>query len=131
MKHCVIIALGSNKDAANVKEAMRLIKNAFHDATFTPILQTAPIGNNFSGTVFYNAVMSFSTDSTVSEIECYTKCMESKLGNTEKLRTEGVICMDIDILQYDGIRFHLADWDRPYIKALTEMILKNNKNKYI
>ena len=44
--------------------------------------------------------------------------METQCGNTEFLRNEGKIAMDIDLLKYDDQRFHENDWSRDYVKKL-------------
>ena len=44
--------------------------------------------------------------------------METQCGNTEFLRKEGKISMDIDLLKYNDQRFHESDWSRDYVKKL-------------
>jgi 2-amino-4-hydroxy-6-hydroxymethyldihydropteridine diphosphokinase len=41
---------------------------------------------------------------------------EKRQGRTHN--EDGIVTLDLDLLQYDDERFHLKDWDRPYIKNL-------------
>jgi 2-amino-4-hydroxy-6-hydroxymethyldihydropteridine diphosphokinase len=53
-------------------------------------------------------------DALIKEI----KEMELRHGRTPKEREQGVVRIDIDVLEYDGVRHHLRDWERPYVKDL-------------
>ena len=41
-----------------------------------------------------------------------------KLTEQETRRTKQHVTIDLDLMQYDGERYHLADWERPYIQRL-------------
>ena len=58
------------------------------------------------------------TEDEPEQIVAKTKQMETQCGNTEFLRKEGKIAMDIDLLKYDNQRFHENDWSRDYVKKL-------------
>ena len=40
------------------------------------------------------------------------------MGRTAEDRRLGIVRIDLDLLQYDDTRFHLRDWERPYVKLL-------------
>ena len=40
------------------------------------------------------------------------------MGRSTEDRQQGIVRLDLDILEYDGVRHHLADWDRHYVKLL-------------
>ena len=41
---------------------------------------------------------------------------EKRLGRTHN--EDGIVTIDLDLLQYDGQRYHLRDWERNYVKDL-------------
>ena len=41
---------------------------------------------------------------------------EKRLGRTRN--EDGIVTIDLDLLEYDGQRHHLRDWNRDYIKNL-------------
>ena len=44
--------------------------------------------------------------------------MEQTCGNTDRLREQGIVVLDIDILKYGDKKMHIDDWQRPYIQQL-------------
>jgi 2-amino-4-hydroxy-6-hydroxymethyldihydropteridine diphosphokinase len=46
------------------------------------------------------------------------KDIELLLGRTPEERAQGLVRIDLDVLEYDGIRHHLRDWERPYVQDL-------------
>ena len=48
----------------------------------------------------------------------WLKQTELSFGRTEQKRRLGIVPIDLDILEYDGIRRHLRDWERQYVKEL-------------
>ena len=41
---------------------------------------------------------------------------EKRQGRTHN--EDGIVTLDLDLLQYDDQRFHLRDWERSYVKDL-------------
>ena len=41
---------------------------------------------------------------------------EKRQGRTHN--EDGIVTLDLDLLQYDDQRFHHRDWERPYVKDL-------------
>jgi 2-amino-4-hydroxy-6-hydroxymethyldihydropteridine diphosphokinase len=42
------------------------------------------------------------------------------MGRTAQQREKGIVTIDLDLMEHDGVRYHLEDWQRPYIKMLLE-----------
>lgn len=115
--HKAIIAIGSNtRQKENMRKATALIEEKFTDVKFSPAQWTKPIG--IDSDMFLNALASFSTAHDINKTACILKEIEEKCGNTKALRKEGIVCMDLDLLQFDRERYHNGDWERPYIKAI-------------
>lgn len=123
MKHQVIIALGTNVSEKNIHEAQTILRNVFSDLFFSQIIQTEPIGERFQNTMFYNALAAGTIgDILPSELVNILKTIECECGDNDTLREKGTVTTDIDLLKYDDLIFHEADWNRPYIKELTKEI---------
>ncbi len=115
--HKVIIAIGSNtRQKENMQKATALIEENFTDVKFSPAQWTKPIG--IDSDMFLNALASFTTAHDSNKTTHILKEIEEKCGNTKTLRKEGVVCMDLDLLQFDKERYHNGDWERTYIKAI-------------
>ena len=52
------------------------------------------------------------------------KDMEKRLGRTRN--EDGIVAIDLDLLAYDGRRYHLRDWERNYVKDLLGELGINN-----
>ena len=97
--HRIILSIGTNFNReSNAKLVKEIISEAFHKVQFSEELLTNPVGDVL--------------------IVAKTKQMETQCGNTEFLRNEGKIAMDIDLLKYNDQRFHESDWSRDYVKKL-------------
>lgn len=120
--HTVIISLGSNYEAdKNMACAREHLRRLLPDAVLTNNLPTAPIG--MDGPWFLNCLCRAHTSSTLEEVVEKTKQLESMLGDSHRQREQGRVVIDIDILQYDATRLHVADWERAYIPVLMEQLL--------
>lgn len=124
MKHHVIIALGTNVNEWKINEAQKIIKSISDDFSFSQTIQTEPIGKCFQNTMFYNA-LAVGTVGEIqpSELVCILKKMEHACGDNVQLRKKGTVVIDLDLLKYDSLIFHEADWNRPYIKKLVKDFL--------
>ena len=85
---------------------------------FSEELLTEPVGDVLSDKKYLNFLACGFTEDEPEQIVAKTKQMETQCGNTEFLRKEGKIAMDIDLLKYDDQRFHESDWSRDYVKKL-------------
>lgn len=125
--HRVIVAIGSNCHRhANMQKAMLLIGLKLQGAVFTQAIDTAPIG--MQSATFLNAMAAAYTPLGIDETIMLLKDIETECGNTTKLRNEGKIIADLDLLLYDDEHLHKADWERPYIKQLLKE-LENKKHQ--
>ncbi len=119
MKHLILIALGSNVARENLLRCRQLMEEYLTISKASDIIMTDPIGMK-SGK-FHNQLLAGTTDVTLDELTRLTKDTETRLG---RQRGIGVVSIDIDIMQYDDIRLHEADWERDYIQQLYCQIQK-------
>lgn len=119
--HSIIISLGSNHEAAeNMEKAREYLTKVLPGAVLTQNLPTAPIG--MDGPWFLNCLCKAQTSSTLEDVLVKAKNIEKLLGDSRQQRDQGRVVIDVDILQYDDIRLHISDWERPYIAVLMEQI---------
>ena len=79
-------------------------------------MYTTPIG--FVSSDFINRIALCSTAEPLDMILKDIKQMEQTCGNTDRLRRQGIVVIDIDILKYGDKKMHIDDWQRPYIQQL-------------
>ena len=117
LRHKVIIALGSNiEQESNINQAIRLLKQKLNDVVCTDVVWTEPIG--VDSDMFLNCLLKGYTTLEMQVLAEAVKETEYLCGRTEKESIDGIIRIDIDVLQYDNLRFHSNDWQRNYIKEL-------------
>ena len=80
---------------------------------FTTLTKTDPIG--MESPEFTNCVGIAYTTLPLAIIKDEFKGIEQECGDTAEKRLENIVEMDIDILEYDGKRYHEKDWNRDYI----------------
>lgn len=119
--HKVIIALGSNVDhEANICKALAGIAGIVDIDRQSETAWTEPVG--MASGMFLNSMVAGKTRLTLGELTDETKKIESCCGRTKAEAAAGRIAIDIDILEYDGLRLHPDDWNRSYIQQLMKEI---------
>ena len=61
-------------------------------------------------------VFNFAISKVPKSIKQLLKETEKRLGRTHN--EDGIVAIDLDLLQYDGQQYHLRDWERDYVKNL-------------
>jgi len=117
MKHAVIIALGSNcRQAAHIRWASERLSFLLDDCRLSRMLWTADIKG--SGKWYMNRLAAGYTELSVDDLQQLLKQTEAESG-----RTPEAVTIDLDLLQYDGQRYHEKDWHRPYVTTIINDIL--------
>ena len=135
--HHIIISLASNfNQEANLEAARTALTQLLVEAHFTSAIYTEPIGsidhgpltidhspsaNNgqcsmFNGQWYLNQLCRGTTAFGPNLLSEVLKETEKRQGRTHN--EDGIVTLDLDLLQYDDQRFHLRDWERPYVKDL-------------
>ena len=113
----LILALGSNDDAENnMEKAQDMLQHLFQDVDFSTCIWTDPI--NIESGKFLNCLAVTRSMHNTKQLVLALKQIEKKCGDTKPKRRMNHIRMDIDILEYKGVRYHEKDWSRPYIQEL-------------
>jgi 7,8-dihydro-6-hydroxymethylpterin-pyrophosphokinase len=127
-KKKILFAIGTNSPLACdrvIWMKARVFGLFGDDVRFTFLVETDPIG--IVSPKFTNCVGIAFTTLPLEEIKAIFKEIEKECEDTKEKRRNNLIEMDIDILEYDGVRYHEKDWCRPYIIDMVEEaeILKN------
>lgn len=116
----IIISLASNyEQKKNLSEARMWLGQILFDISYSRELWTEPIGHP-SSSLYLNQLVFAKCRLTTEELEQKLKQIEKKLGRTDECRQKGIVTVDLDLLQYGDDRYHLSDWERPYVKDLIE-----------
>ena len=122
----LVLALGANVDAKeNMEQARHLLKELVQDLRCSTSVWTQPIG--IVSKPFLNCVATGTCHIEYSQLRDCIKAIERECGNSTARRKRGEIAMDIDVLFYDGKRYHTNDWNRDYIKRGIEELFSNNE----
>ena len=70
----------------------------------------------FNGQWYLNQLCSGTTAFGPNLLSEVLKETEKRQGRTHN--EDGIVTLDLDLLQYDDQRFHHRDWERPYVKDL-------------
>lgn len=118
----VIIGLGSNwKCEEHIDVAGRLLNVYFDKISFSETIYTEPIGMPQSN-LFLNQVAIAYTSRPMEEVKNILKSIEKQLGRTPQSKKQGVIPIDIDLLQWNDQILKPQDLERVYIRQGIESI---------
>lgn len=117
----VIISLGSNHEQLNnIKRAKSLLDDMFVDVRYSPFEWTEPIG--LSSGKFLNGIACAKSPYALGDALQVLKDIERKCGRAEGDKNEGLVLIDLDLLQYGTQRLHQSDWNRTYIRQLINKV---------
>lgn len=115
----VILSIGSNYRATqNIMEAEGRLMPLFSFLDVSIDMESPAIDMPEGTPPFTNELVIGNTDLTYEELYAVAKEIEASMTP----RTATRIPIDIDILEYDGQRYHPADWQRSYVKELLQTI---------
>lgn len=115
-EHEVIISLASNEQQEQHMQAARTqLGMLLKDLQFTTAHWTEPI-NSHRKEPYLNQLCKGTTTFSANLLEEVLKETEKRLGRIHN--EDGIVAIDLDLLQYDEDRYHLRDWERSYVKDL-------------
>jgi 2-amino-4-hydroxy-6-hydroxymethyldihydropteridine diphosphokinase len=115
-EHHIIISLASNiNQEAHLEAARTQLIQLLTEVHFTRAIFTDPIGT-LRKEPYLNQLCSGTTTLGMNLLNEVLKEIEKRLGRTHN--EDGIVTLDLDLLEYDGERFHLRDWNRNYVKDL-------------
>lgn len=108
----VLIALGSNyHQSAHIHWASQRLRVVLADVTLSRVLWTPDIHGR--GLWYMNRLLRAETSLSPTRLMALLKQIER-----ETQRTKEHVSIDLDLMQYEKERYHLDDWQRPYIQKL-------------
>lgn len=116
--HRVILSLAANRfQKSNLAKARQCLGEVFSDISYTSELWTEPMSSS-RHELYLNQLAEGTTTLTFDELNRRLKEVEESFGRTPLKRQLGIVPIDIDILAFDGERYHERDWQRPYVSSL-------------
>ena len=122
-EHTIIISLASNDNQeVNMAAAREQLTQLLTEVHFTSAIWTEPVGNDQWSVVSgqsnkYLNQLCRGTTALGEGLLCEVlKETEKRLGRTKN--EDGIVAIDLDLLQYDNRKHHLRDWSRIYVKDL-------------
>ena len=114
--HQIIISLASNEDQkTHLAAAREQLVQLLTEAHFTSAIWTEPV--NTARKEPYQNQLCHGITALGEGLLCEVlKETEKRLGRTRN--EDGIVAIDLDLLQYDDQRYHLRDWGRDYVKNL-------------
>ena len=118
--HEVIISLASNENQeANLAKAREQLTQLMAEVHFTSAIWTEPV-NTTCKKPYLNQLCKGTTAFGEGLLCEVLKETEKRLGRTRN--EDGIVAIDLDLLQYDDQKYHLRDWSRDYVKNLLNEI---------
>ena len=115
-EHTVIISLASNENQeANMAAAREQLTQLLTSVHFTSAIWTEPV-NSSRKEPYLNQLCQGTTAFGEGLLCEVLKETEKRIGRTRN--EDGIVAIDLDLLQYNNQRHHLRDWDRNYVKNL-------------
>ena len=114
--HHIIISLASNINHEAHLEAARIqLTQLLNEVHFTRAIYTDPVGKTYDAK-YLNQLCQGTTALGMNLLNEVRKEIEIRLGRTRN--EDGIVAIDLDLLEYDRQRHHLKDWERNYVKDL-------------
>lgn len=118
-----IISIGSNKErTSNINSVIESLKEVYPTSRFSTPEITEPIDLPEGTKTFLNLVGVIQTPQTQEEFVAYLKELEKEFGRNEDDDEEGIIPMDIDLIEWNDEVLKPLDLVRPYVVAGMEEI---------
>ena len=115
-QHEVIISLGSNENQEeNLTKAREQLTQLMTEVHFTSAIWTEPI-NSSRKEPYLNQLCKGTTAFSEGLLCEVLKETEKRIGRIKN--EDGIVVIDLDLLEYDGQRHHMRDWSRDYVKRL-------------
>lgn len=115
-EHYIIISLASNENQeTNMAAARTQLEQLLTEVQFTSTIWTEPI-NTLRKEPYLNQLCKGTTALGEGLLCEVLKELEKRLGR--RRNEDGIVAIDLDLLQYDDQRHHLRDWNRVYVKDL-------------
>jgi len=141
VSHSCIISLASNCcQEENLAEAQCRLSQILSSVSYTEAIWTEPLSSksnlsslsslhsalsslhsslsSLHSPLYLNQLVYAQTSLTVDALQAALKQLECEMGRTPDDRAKGIVRIDLDLLQYDSNRYHLRDWNRPYVQQL-------------
>ena len=116
--HRVILSLAANRfQKSNLAKARQCLGEVFSDISYTSEQWTEPMSSSRQE-LYLNQLAEGHTELTLDALNERLKSVETNFGRTPQKRRLGIVPIDLDILEYDGQRYHERDWQRPYVTQL-------------
>ena len=114
--HEVTISLASNENQeANLAKARELLTQLMTEVHFTSAIWTEPV-NSSRKEPYLNQLCKGTTAFGEGLLCEVLKETEKRIGRIKN--EDGIVVIDLDLLQFDGQKHHLRDWSRDYVKNL-------------
>ena len=114
--HEVIISLASNENQeANLAKARELLTQLMTEVHFTSAIWTKPV-NSSRKEPYLNQLCKGTTAFGEGLLCEVLKETEKRIGRIKN--EDGIVVIDLDLLEFDGQKHHLRDWNRDYVKNL-------------
>jgi len=116
--HHVILSLAANRyQKSNLAKARQCLGEVFSDLYYTTEQWTEPMSSTRHD-LYLNQLAEGVTELELDTLNLRLKQIETDFGRTAEKRRLGIVPIDLDILEYDGQRYHERDWQRPYVTCL-------------
>ena len=116
--HQVLLSIASNRfQKTYLLKARQHLEEIFSDMNYTVELWTEPSGS-CRRDPYLNQLAFGVTTIDEQQLNQQLKQIELAFGRDNASRQLGIVPIDLDILMFDNLRRHEADWERHYVKEL-------------
>ena len=119
--HEVLISLAANCDhKKNLSEARQRLEQVLYSSCYTPEVWTDAVGGATGQ--YLNQMVKAGTSLDLDALQAALKQIELDMGRTPADRQQGIVRIDLDLMEYDRQRYHLRDWGRHYVQQLIKLM---------
>lgn len=144
--HNVLVLLASNyRQEQHLSQARKALAQVLSSCCYTEAIWTEPEGSTIQANqpegnaiqanqpegnatriserpLYLNQLLSARTDLDADSLVHRLKQIECELGRNDDMRRQGLVPIDLDLLQHDDQRYHQRDWQRSYVQRLLPLL---------
>ncbi len=144
--HNVLVLLASNyRQEQHLSQARKALAQVLSSCCYTEAIWTEPEGSTIQANqpegnaiqanqpegnatriserpLYLNQLLSARTDLDADSLVQRLKQIECELGRNDDMRRQGLVPIDLDLLQHDDQRYHQRDWQRSYVQRLLPLL---------
>jgi len=122
MNNYLILISSNHEQAKNIESICTILKKEFIVKSFSDKIESPAVGNGKG--LYINMICSINSTLNTNELNIKLKNIETAMGRTPELKKTGVVPIDLDIVECNGIIIREKDAGQSYYKECLKTTIR-------